>query len=165
MTRRTQTILFHLLPAVFWLLAIGGIVIWEIFFNTAHSFFHYIPAVLALISVFIIYRIPRHTSAIEQCFQVAVLLGISSYWLPSVLFLLLPVWGYLIYQNLFNLRAFLATLIGLAFVAAWVTVLHLLHILQYPLEIAYNWYAWIPTGAVLLAFIATTIARQNLRVR
>jgi len=93
------------------------------------------------------------------------LLGISSYWLPSVLFLLLPIWGYLIYQNLFNLRAFLATLIGLAFVAAWVTVLHLLHILQYPLEIAYNWYVWIPTGAVLLAFIATTIARQTLRVR
>ena len=164
MKRHTQNILFHLLPVVFWLLAIGGIVVWEIF-TPKSSVCHYIPAAAALLSVFLVYRIPRHTNAIEQCFQMAVLLGIASYWLPTLVFLILPIWAYLIYQNLFNLRAFLATIIGLALVAAWVAVFNLLHLTDYPLQIAHNLSIWIPTGAVLLAFTASTIVRQTLRVR
>ena len=164
MTRRTQNILYHLLPVVFWLLAAGGIVLWAIC-HLPFTIYHYVPAVLAWVSVIIIHRIPRHTSAVESCFQMALLLGIAAYWLPSVLFVILPLWGYLIYRNLLDLRALLATLIGLATVAIWVVVLNYLHLTQYTFSLSHNAQLWIPTGAVLLAWLASTIARQNLRVR
>lgn len=164
MTRRTQNILYHLLPVVFWLLAAGGIVLWAIC-HLPFTIYHYVPAVLAWVSVIIIHRIPRHTSAVEPCFQMAFLLGIAAFWLPSVLFVILPLWGYLIYRNLLDLRALLATLIGLATVAIWVVVLNYLHLTQYTFSLSHNAQLWIPTGAVLLAWLASTIARQNLRVR
>ena len=126
------------------------------------------PAVLSLLSVIILRRIPRHTSSVEECFQVALLLGIASCWMPTVLFLILPVWGYLIYQNLYSLRSFTATLIGFATVAVWVGVPVFLGVIGNPWADFFatkNLWAWIPTGAVLIAFIASTIARQNLRVR
>ena len=120
---------------------------------------------LALLAVHIVHRIPRREEPIEQSFQVAVLLGIASYWIPSVLFLILPIWVYLIYRNIFSLRSFLATLIGLALVAVWVLVLNYLSIFNFQFSIAHNLWAWIPVGAFLMAYIASTIARQNLRVR
>ena len=103
MKRRTQTILYHLLPVVFWLLAIGGSILFD------REWPGYVVALTALLCVLIIGRIKRHTSSVEECFQVALLLGVVSYWLPTVLFLILPIWGYLIYQNLFSLRSFFAT--------------------------------------------------------
>jgi hypothetical protein len=164
MTRRTQNILYHLLPVVFWLLAAGGITIWEIF-NLQSSIFNYIPAFLAWLSVVIIRHIPRHTSAVEPCFQTAILLGIAAYWLPSVLFVILPIWGYLIYRRLLDLRALLATFIGLATVAIWIAVGNVFQISNFKFQIAANLFAWIPTGVVLLAWLGSTIARQTLRER
>ena len=164
MTRRTQNSLYHLLPVVFWLLAAGGITIWEIF-NLHSSFLNYIPAFLAWLSVVIIRHIPRHTSAVEPCFQTAILLGIAAYWLPSVLFVILPIWGYLIYRRLLDLRALLATFIGLATVAIWIAVLNYLHLTQYAFHLSHNVQLWIPTGVVLLAWLAATIVRQTLRER
>ena len=164
MKRQTQNILYHLLPVVFWLLAAGGITLWELL-CPPFSFFHYLPAISALIATLIIRRIPRHTSAVEPCFQMAILMGIAAYWLPSVLVIILPIWGYLIYRNLFSTRALFATLIGVATVAIWVMVLNYLHLIQYSFSFADNLVAWIPTGAILIAWLASTIARQNLRVR
>ena len=92
MTRRTQNLLYHLLPVVFWLLAAGGIVIW-VMYDERCTMYHFVPAVLAFISTVVIVRIPRHTSAEEPAFQMALLLGIAAYWLPSVLFVILPLWG------------------------------------------------------------------------
>ncbi|MBQ6723738.1 MAG: hypothetical protein IJQ84_04395 [Paludibacteraceae bacterium] len=165
MKRSTQTLLYHLLPIVFWLLAIGGIVLWEILSTFNLQLSTYIPAVLVLLSMLIIRHIPRHTDSTTQCFQVALLLGLASYWAPSVLFLMIPIWGYLIYQRLFSLRAFSASLIGFACMAVWIVVLNQLHITHYTLHIVNNLFAWIPTGSVLFAYIASTIARQILRVR
>ena len=125
----------------------------------------YIVMLLALLAVHIVHRIPRREEPIEQSFQVAVLLGIASYWIPSVLFLILPIWVYLIYRNIFSLRCCIATLIGLALVAVWVLVLNYLSIFNFQFSIAHNLWAWIPVGAFLMAYIASTIARQNLRVR
>jgi len=159
MKRHTQEILYHLLPVVFWLLAIGGSVL---FYREWQG---YVVAVLALISVFIISRIKRHTDSIEECFQVAVLLGIASYWMPSVLFLIIGIWFYLIYQNLFSFRSFLATLIGLAFVAVWIAIGTYFSLFTFHFSLAYSLYAWIPTGAFILAYIASTTARRILRVR
>ena len=164
MRRQTQTILFHLLPAVFWLLAIGGSVV-PVFFLPDYAW-GFIPAVLALLSVFLIGRIKRHTSSVEQCFQMAVLLGIAAYWLPTVVFLIVPIWGYLVYQNLFTMRSFLATLLGVATVAAWFAVLSFLLPETFHLSpFTFHLYRWIPTGAFLIAYIASTIVRQTLRVR
>jgi len=166
MKRYTQNMLYHLLPIVFWLLATGGIVVWGILQSfTPSLLWDLVPALLALIAVIIIRRIPRHTECIEQCFHVTVMVSIAAYWLPSVIFLMIPIWGYLIYQNLFNARAFSASLIGFALVAVWAVVLDYLSLLTCHFDLAYNVWAWVPTGAILLAWLASTIARQSLRVR
>lgn len=168
MTRRTQTILYHTLPIAFWLLAAVVCVATYLLSPSLvgrEGVGLFLPALLALICLIIIRRIPRHTSSVEECFQVALLLGIASCWMPTVLFLILPVWGYLIYQNLYSLRSFTATLIGFATVAVWVAVITYLSPFTIHLSLTKNLWAWIPTGAVLIAFIASTIARQTLRVR
>ena len=159
MKRQTQEILYHLLPVVFWLLATGGSVL---FYREWQG---YVVALLALICAWLIRRIKRHAYSEEECFVVAILLGIAAYWLPSVLFLILPVWAYLIYQNLFSLRSFLASLIGFAVVAIWIAVLSVFQLSTFNFQLAHNVRAWIPTGAVLLAWLGTTIVRQTLRVR
>ena len=159
MKRQTQEILYHLLPIVFWLLAIGGSVL---FYREWQG---YVVALMALVSVGIIARIKRHASSVEECFGVALLLGIAAYWLPSVVFLILPVWAYLIYQNIFSFRSFLASLIGFAVVAIWGAVLSFFQLSTFNFQLAHNVRAWLPTGAFLLAWLGTTIVRQTLRVR
>ena len=151
--------LYHLLPVVFWLSAIVGSIL------TYRHLSGYIVMLVALLAVHIIHRIPRRAESVEQSFQIALLLGIASYWLPTVIFLIVPIWLYLIYQNIFSLRSFLATLIGLALVAVWVAVFSKLSTFNFQLQIGHNLSAWIPVGAFLFAYIASTIARQNLRVR
>jgi hypothetical protein len=172
-TRATQNMLYHLLPAVFWLLAIGGALVpllpvSHLPFSISRYCSGFLIALVVLICIRIVSRIQRHTDSIEECFQVALLLGIASYWLPSVLFLILPVWGYLIYRNLFSFRSFLATLIGLSVVAVWAFILIAIGWIANPWAgffAAKNALGWIPLGAVLLAWLASTIARQILRVR
>ena len=169
MKRSTQNILYHTLPIVFWLLA-GLVCVLPWFFHlsplTSHlSPLNYLPALFALIAVMIVHHIPRHGSAIEPCFRIALLLGIAAYWLPSVVFLVLPIWVYLIYRNLFNLRVFTATLIGLVTVAIWMMVFHYLSLFTFPKKKKKNLWNWLPTGSLLFAYIASTISRQNLRVR
>ena len=164
MKRRTQTLLYHLLPVVYWLLAISGIAIWEVF-NVEFSLLNYLPALLALLSGMIIRRIRRHESSVEQCLGVGILIGIAACWMPSVIFLILPVWGYLIYKNLFGMRPFCATLIGLAVVAIWAAVLSFFQILTFDFLLSSNLFAWVQTGAIVTAWLASTITRQILRVR
>ena len=175
MRRATQNMLYHLLPVVFWLLAIGGTLV-PVFLNftpytlhlTPNYYWGYLVAALVMLSVFIIGRIKRHTTSVEECLQVAFLLGIASYWLPTVLFVIIPIWTYLIYQNLFSFRSFLATLIGLVIVAIWAALFIWLGWIDNPWAMFFakeNAWGWIPTGAALLAWIISTIARQILRVR
>ena len=168
MKRHTQVILYHLLPVVFWLLAIGGSLVPFFLSWNVNYLWGYLPAFIALLCVWIIGSIRRHTNSVEQCFQVALLLGIASYWLPTILFLIIPIWAYLIYQNLFSFRSFLATLIGLAVIAIWAAIFIRLRWIDNPWMDFFakeNAWGWIPTGALLLAWLASTIARQILRVR
>ena len=125
----------------------------------------YLSAALTLIGIFILSRIQRHTRSVEQCFQVAVLLGIAAYWLPSIVFLILPIWGYLYYKNLFEFRSVLASLIGFACVAIWAIIGNYFSLFAFHFSLSYNLLAWIPAGAILLAWLGSTIARQTLRVR
>lgn len=175
MKRATQNTLFHLLPVVFWLLAIGGALVPVIlqFTNyqlpiTNNYYYGFLVAALVMLSIGIIACIKRHSNSVEECFQVSLLLGIASYWLPTVLFLIVPIWAYLIYQNLFSFRSFIATLFGLTVVAVWATVFIFLGWIANPWAAFFaneNAWGWIPTGAILFAWMASTIARQNLRVR
>lgn len=179
MKRHTQTILYHTLPIAFWLLAgLVCVLPWGIaFIHTSlypSSLLPYLlPAVVVLVGLWILTSIKRHGSAVEQCFWIGILLGIASYWLPTILFLVLPAWIYLYYRRLMDSHAFAATWIGLALVAIWAAVL-----IFFPFKpeglIANPWvnffdpatlWSWIPIGAVLFAFIASSIARANLQIR
>ncbi len=127
-----------------------------------------IAALLALWAVAIIMHIQRHTSSVEECFQMALLIGIASSSLPSALFLIPLIWLYLIYQNLFSLRSFIATFLGLLTVAVYVVVAIWMGWIDNSWADFFaikNLWAWIPTGSFLIAWIASTIVRRNLRVR
>ena len=161
------------MPVAFWLPAIVGTII--PLFPSLHSplavanyYFGYLVALLVLIAIGNIGRIKRHTSSVEECFLMAIVLGIASYWLPTVLFLTLVFWGYLIYRNLFSMRSFLATLTGYAAVAIWAAVFIVMGWISNPWASFFakeNALGWIPLGAILLAWLFSTIARQILRVR
>ena len=168
--------LYHLLPVIFWLLAVVGTLVPVVLSNfsplTSHLsplyYWGYLVTALVLFCILIIGRIKRHSSSIEQCFQMAVLLGVASYWLPTVLFLTPVFLAYLIYKNLFSFRSFLAAVIGFATVAVWATVFIVLGWIANPWADFFakeNAWGWIPTGAILLAWLASTIARQILRER
>lgn len=173
--RQTQTLLYHLLPVVFWLLAIGGCVLTYFLLpsllgedGSRPFLYGFLVAAIVLIVIGFIGRIKRHSSSVEECFLMALLLGIASYWLPTVVFLTIPMWAYLIYQNLFNGRSFLATLIGYALVAVWAAVFIFVGWIANPWAHFFaseNALGWIPLGAILVAWLASTIARQILRVR
>jgi len=159
--------LYHLLPVIFWILAVGGSLI-PFAFGIPRYAFGYIPIVFVLLSIVILGRIERHSNSIEECFQVAVLIGIASYWLPTVVFLIIPIWGYLVYYNVFSLQSVTATISGLGLVAVWAAVCVYLGWIDNPWAEFFaskNAWGWIPTGAVLLAWLASTIVRQTLRVR
>ena len=173
MKRSTQTLLYHLLPAVFWLLAIGGSLIpmlpsLNFQLSTFNYYSGYWVAAIVLIILVFIGNIKRHASSVEECFVMALLLGIASYWIPTVVFLTIPVWAYLIYRNIFSGRSLLATLLGYTLVAIWATIAILFGWIANPwvhffaLE---NALGWIPLGAILLAWLASTIVRQILRAR
>jgi len=166
MTRQTQARLYHLLPVAIWLLAIGGVMLWELLSSYDFQWMTYLPAVMVLIVIAITRHVRRHTSSVEACFQVGLLLGIASYCTPTMLFMILPVWGYLYYQNTFDSRSFFASLLGLALVAVWAAVLSFFWPDTFCFApFAAHPYNWIPAGAVIVAWLASTIVRQTLRVR
>ena len=159
MKRNTHVTLYYLLPAIFWLLAVGGSALFY------HDWPGYIVTALVLFCILILGRIKPYTMVVEQSFQIALLMGIASYWMPSALFLIVPAVGFLIFRRLFNLRTFLALLIGFAAVAIWLVLLSRLSILDYSFSLTKNALGWIPIGAFIAAWLASTIVRQNLRVR
>lgn len=171
MTYQTRTILRRTLPIVFWLLAVGGVIgvpyliHWQ---APANYWWGFAVTAIVLYCLVILSRIDRHVSSAEENFQVAVFLGVASYWLPTVVFMIIPFWIFVIYKNAFSFRAFLATLIGFALVALHAAIL-----------VWFGWIAlvwaeffspdrlwgWIPVVAVMLAWLASTIVRQTLRER
>ncbi len=171
MTRQVQTILYHTLPIVFWLLAVVGCVsawFFAPFPEETDGLRFFLPGVLVLIALVVIGRLERHTSSVEPCFRMGLLVGLAAYWMPSVVLVVLPLWGVLLFRNLFSFRSFLATLFGLAFVAIWVAVFCYIGIIETPsLEgrDGVGFLPWIPTGAFAIAYIGSTIVRQTLRVR
>lgn len=154
-----------LLSAIFWLLAIAVCVI-PFFFHPSpvtNYLAYFLPSLFVLVSIWLLTRIKRHASAVEPAFQVAVLLGIASFWMPTVVFLIFPAWIYLAYRRLMEMRVFVASLLGFAFVAIWAVVLYYFFPLREWVGVGYYW-GWIPVSAVLLAWTASAIAKHLLRV-
>lgn len=166
-----------MLPIVFWTLAVAGCVgipflldslgLQDPTFN-ANYWWGFAATGLVLCDIVILQRLDRHEIAIRDAYSTALLLGIASYWLPTVLFLMIPMMGFLIYRNHFNFRSLMAILIGFATVAIWATVAIMMG------WISNSWayffapesaWGWIPVGVVLIAWLSSTIVRQTLHVR
>ena len=177
MNRHKVTILSRVLPIVFWTLAVAGSVgipfllsaleVQSPDFNENY-WWGFAVSALVMAVIGILKKLDRHEIAIQESFGSALLLGIASYWLPSVLFLTIPIIIYLVYRNHFSFRSLLALIIGFATVAIWATVAIVLG------WIPNNWaiffsssiaWGWIPLGSILLAWLGSTIVRQSLRVR
>jgi len=175
--RHKATILSRVLPIVFWALAVAGSVgipfllsaleVQSPDFNENY-WWGFAATALVLTIIVILQKLDRHKIAIQEAFSSSLLLGIASFWLPTVLFLTIPVIIFLIYYNHFSFRSFTAIIIGFATVAIWATVAIVLG------WIPNNWaiffsssiaWGWIPLGSILLAWLGSTIVRQSLRVR
>lgn len=177
MNRHDSQILSRVLPIVFWTVAVAGSVgipflltSFNLQLSTFNSSYWWGYAVtgLVLIIIVILQRIDRHMIAIGEAFVSALLLGIASYWLPTVLFLTIPALIYLIVRNHFTFRTLTAILLGYATVTVWAAVAIVMGWISNPWTSFFapeQAWGWIPLGAILLAWLASTIVRQTLRVR
>lgn len=167
----------RVLPIVFWTVAVAGTVALPFILKSLNAlpatfnsnyWWGFAATALVLTVIVALQHIDRHVIVVESAYVSALLLGIASYWLPTVLFLVIPVIGYLIAGNHFSFRSLMAMLIGFATVAIWATVAILLGWIGNPWASFFapeQAWGWIPLGAVLLAWLVSTIVRQNLRVR
>lgn len=173
LTRQTSNILYHLLPIVFWLLA-GGVCIYCAFFSQTFvlsrtAYFAHLILYILILSILV--HVRRRDTSIEACFQIGFLLSIAAYWLPPVIVLLVPIWIYFIVIQSFSFRAFLSSLIGVAVVALYAFIAVRCNWISNPWhylwsgQYAFRWAEWLPLIALIVAWIASTIARRNLHAR
>lgn len=177
MNRRDSQILSRVLPIVFWTVAVAGSVCIPFLLSSlnaqpstlnANYWWGYAVTALVLTIIVILQRIDRHVIAIGEAFVCALLLGVASYWLPTALFLTVPALIYLIVRNHFSFRTLTAILLGFATVAIWAAVAIVMGWIGNPWASFFapeQAWGWIPLGAILLAWLASLIARQTLRVR
>ena len=171
MTYNQRILLRRLLPAIFWLLALGGSIATPFIFRLslpANYWWGFIPTAFVLLCIVIAQHIDRHEPYVSQMFQITVLLGIASYWLPTILFAIVPFYAYAIWKGKMNFRSFLAVLIALTMDALYATIFVYLGWIDnswvHFFEPDYAW-GWIPVGAIFIAWLASTIVRQILRER
>jgi len=171
MTYQTRVILRRGLPILFWLLALGNSIAIPLGIGASmpRSYWcGFAAGVCILLSCHALRKVDRHNPSSEEIFATSVLLSIGSYWLPTVLFLLIPAWGFLIYVNAFSHKSLLATLLGCGTVAIYAVILVYFGLISNPwsdfFSSDYSW-GWIPAGAMWLAWLGSTIARQILRER
>ena len=167
----TRILLRRLLPVVFWLLAVGGSIGAPFFFanlNNANYWWGYAVTAFVLLAMVVAKHIDRHQPCVSQMFQITAILGIASYWLPTVLFLIVPFYIYAIWKATFSFKAFLAILIAGVMDAFYAAIFIYLgwinNTWEHFFEPGYVW-GWISVGAVLTAWLATTISRSLLRER
>lgn len=115
-----------------------------------------------MLAVYVFQHIDRHQvqSAAEHTFLIAVLVAIASYWLPSVLFLLIGVILLLSLRQSFDGQSFLAILMGLALVSIYAALLSWLGWIT-PTWIDFfatnTLYYWMPIAALCLGTIINFI--------
>ena len=166
-----RILLRRLLPAIFWLLALDGSIAPAFIFHLnlpANYWWGFVPTAFVLLCLVVAKHIDRHEPYVHQIFRIATLLGIASYWLPTILFAILPFYIYATWKGTMNFRAFIAILISLAMDALYSAIFIYLGWIDNPwmhfFEPDYAW-GWIPVGAIFIAWLASTIVRQLLRER
>ena len=177
MKRRESQILSRVLPIVFWTLAVAGSCAFPFILSTfelqpanfsTNYWWGFVVTGVVLSIIVILQRLDRFEIAISKSFAIAFLLGLASYWLPTALFLAVPVIIFLVARNHFNMRSFTAMMLGYATIAVWATVFIFLGWINNSWTLFFApemLWGWVPLGSVLLAWVASTIARQILRVR
>lgn len=171
MTYNQRILLRRLLPVAFWLLALGGTIALPLLIHanlSANYWLGFIPAAIMLIAIVIAKSIDRHESYVNRMFRITMWMGIASYWLPTILFLILVFWGYAIWKATASFKAFLAIIIALAMDAIYASIFIYLgwinntwaHFFEPDLQ-----WGWIPVAAIASAWLASTIARLLLRER
>ena len=177
MTYSQRILLRRLLPVVFWLLALGGSIgvpfLLETFnlqlptFNSNY-WWGFLSAGIVILAIIVAGHFDRHEPNVSRLFQIAGLLGIASYWLPTVLFLIVPFIIYAIWKSAMSFKAFLAILIAWATEAVYAVIFIYLGWIHNPwahfFEPDFQW-GWIPVAALSIALLASTIARLLLRER
>ena len=171
MNRREAYIWRSILPTVFWAVGMGGSLV-PVFLleNGVHPNYlcGYLVSVLLLIPELMVSRIHRHESSEVACFWIGLTVGISSYWIPTVLFLILPFWISLIVKNVFTLRGLVATAIGVGMVAIYAALAIWLGWLTNTwadfFAVEHLW-GWIPIGAVTLAWVLSIYIKRVFYVR
>ncbi len=112
----TRTI--NLFPALPFLFSMGALQPW-------HSDWRSQIVIMAILVVLLIYQtIDKHLfqSAAEQMFLVTLVLGIASYWLPTIVFAIIAVVLMLLYRNTFDFKSIFAILIGIVVVAIYASI-------------------------------------------
>ena len=171
MTYNQRILLHRLLPVVYWLLALGGSIAVPLGFGLvvpSKYWWGFVPAIFVLMSLAVSKRIDRHEPYVEQMFQIAVFLGVASYWLPTVIVLVVPFTIFGIWKATWNFRAILAIIIALGLVALYAAIFLYFGWIEntwvHAFEPDYAW-GWIPLGAIMVAWLATTITRAILKDR
>lgn len=170
MTYQVRTILRRALPITFWLLAVAGCIVvpLTLFPLPANYWWGFLVAVLGLILIADLSHLDRHVSSARQGFDIGLLLGIASYWLPTVVFLTLPCWIFMMTRYSFRHRTLLGTLLGFVVVVIYALI-----------GVACGWienvwteffsparlWGWIPVGAVFLAWLGSYLIREKLKDR
>ena len=159
------------MPVVFWATGMGGSLV-PVFLleNGVHPnyLWGYLVSVLLLIPELMVSRINRHESSEESCFWIGLMVGISSYWMPTAIFMVIPFWIYLVTQNLFTVHGFVATGVGIGLVAIYAALAVWLgwidNVWADFFSVDHLW-GWIPIGAAILAWAASALARKVLYIR
>ena len=135
---------------------------------SSNYWFGFAVGALILLSIHALKGVDRHDPSAEEIFVTSILLSIASCWVPTVLFLIIPAWAFLIYVNAFSQKSMLATFLGCATVAVYVVILVYFGLIENVwtdfFSPAYAW-GWIPAGAMWLAWLLSTIVQQILRER
>ena len=171
MNRREANIWRSVLPVVFWTVGtVGSLIPVFVLENGVHPnyLWGYLVSVLLLIPELKVSRIHRHESSEVTCLWIGLMVGISSYWMPTVLFLILPFWICLIVKNVFTLRGLTATLIGVGLVAIYASLAIWLGWITNTwanfFAVEYLW-GWIPIGVFALAWLLSIYIKHVLYVR
>lgn len=117
---------------------------------------------ICLLAVLVFQQIDRHKieTTAEHAFLMAILIGIASYWLPSLLLVWVPIILLLMYRQCFDGQSLIAILLGSAVVALYAALM------VWAGWIAPTWLSffdgatalrWLSIGAVLLATIINWI--------
>ena len=170
MTYQVRTILRRTLPITYWLLAVGGCIAVPLFLwsSPANYWWGFLVAVLVMLVIWDLSHLDRHESSAQENFTMALLLGVASYWMPTVVFLNVPCWIFAMTRFAFRFRSFLGTFLGFMTVAIYAAIAIYLGWIDNVWADFFNHdylWGWIPVAAIFTAWLATYYTIKALKDR